>query len=136
MTTGTALLHDLRPVLNPGTFVFASVPGNRRVPSADIIASIREPEALSVIIEESAAKWVGLSPIYKCAWITLMVRSDLHAVGLTAEVAAALAKAGISCNVVAGVSHDHVFVPVAQAAAAMGVLTSLAAPADGTSVNP
>jgi hypothetical protein len=57
-----------------------------------------------------------------------MVRSDLHAVGITAEVAAALAKAGISCNVVAGVGHDHIFVPIAQAAAAMGVLASLAAP--------
>lgn len=127
MTAEPALLLDLQPVLNPGTFVFASVPGNLPVPSADIIASIREPEGMSVILEESAARWVGLSPAFECAWITLMVHSDLDAVGITAEVSSALARAGISCNVVAGLRHDHIFVPIEQAGEAMCCLKSLSA---------
>lgn len=33
--------------------------------------------------------------------------------------------AGISCNVVAGTNHDHIFVPVSQATAAMKVLHAI-----------
>jgi hypothetical protein len=131
MTAVHPLLRELRPVLNPGNFVFATVAGNQHVPPAGIIASIREPEGLSVILEESEAKWLGLSPALRCAWITLAVHTGLDDVGVTAGFTSALARAGISCNVVAGVRHDHVFVPLEQAGAAMGVLASLAAPAQG-----
>ena len=51
--------------------------------------------------------------------------SDLQAVGLTAAFASALGDAGISCNVVAGLHHDHIFVPVAQATQAVDVLLAL-----------
>ena len=54
--------------------------------------------------------------------ITLRVRSRLDAVGLTAVVSSQLAKAGISCNVVAGYFHDHLFVPVERAAEALELL--------------
>ena len=50
------------------------------------------------------------------AWITLGVESPLTAVGLTAAVSTALAEAGIACNVVAAMRHDHVFVPFDRAA--------------------
>ncbi len=50
--------------------------------------------------------------LFRSAWITLTVHSDLQAVGLTAAFAAALAQADIPCNVVAGAYHDHLFVPV------------------------
>jgi hypothetical protein len=53
------------------------------------------------------------------------VQSDLSAVGLTAAFSSALADAGISCNVVAGVFHDHLFVPVDQATQAMLTLQAL-----------
>lgn len=56
---------------------------------------------------------------------TLSVNSDLEAIGLTAASSAALGKAGISCNVVAGVNHDHIFVPIEQAGLAMQVLRAL-----------
>ena len=42
----------------------------------------------------------------------LEVNSALDAVGLTGAFANALAEAGLSCNVVAGAMHDHLFVPL------------------------
>lgn len=55
------------------------------------------------------------------------MHSALEAVGLTAAVALALTDAGISCNVVAGFHHDHLFVPFGRAAEAVAVLEALAA---------
>jgi hypothetical protein len=46
-------------------------------------------------------------------------------VGLTAAFAHALGQAGISCNVVAGAYHDHIFVPYEQAERAMEALIGL-----------
>ncbi|CCA53561.1 hypothetical protein SVEN_0274 [Streptomyces venezuelae ATCC 10712] len=60
------------------------------------------------------------------ARITLRVHSALDAVGLTAAVAGALAEAGLSCNVVAGFHHDHLFVEHARAQEALAVLDRLA----------
>jgi uncharacterized protein len=62
---------------------------------------------------------------FTAAWITLNVHSDLAAVGLTAAFSGALGQAGISCNVVAGVHHDHLFVPIDQAQRAMEALHAL-----------
>ena len=88
-------------------------------------ASIREPEGLSVILAEEDAVDLRLPIAFIAAWITLAVNSDLAAVGLTAAFSTALGQAGISCNVVAGVHHDHLFVPVDQAQQAMAVLHAL-----------
>jgi hypothetical protein len=65
--------------------------------------------------------------MFRAAWITLTVHSDLHAVGLTAAVADALAGKRISCNVVAAAHHDHLFVPVDEGAAALAALRDLQA---------
>jgi hypothetical protein len=119
------LLRTMQPTRNDGSYVFASVPDEQHLPVQAVVASIREPEGLSVVIEESAARQARLSPVFRCAWITLSVNSDLHAVGLTAAFSPALAKAGVSCNVVAGVNHDHIFVPVEQADLALEVLRAL-----------
>ena len=64
---------------------------------------MREPEGISVVVEEQRAKAIGLRSVMQCAWIKLTVNSDLEAVGLTAAFASALGGAGISCNVVGGV---------------------------------
>jgi len=53
------------------------------------------------------------------------VPSDLAAVGLTAAFAQALAAVGISCNVLAGAHHDHLFVPVDRATDALAALRAL-----------
>jgi len=59
------------------------------------------------------------------ARISLTVHSDLAAVGLTAAFAGALGREGISCNVIAGYHHDHLFVQWDRrfdAVAALGAL--------------
>ncbi|MGI4855639.1 MAG: ACT domain-containing protein [Janthinobacterium lividum] len=49
----------------------------------------------------------------------------LRYLGLTAAATTALAAAGISCNGVAAVYHDHLFVPLADAARALHTLHPL-----------
>ncbi|HVO99176.1 MAG TPA: ACT domain-containing protein [Bryobacteraceae bacterium] len=115
------------PVLNPGVFVFASVKPGVAIEPEFILASIKEPEGLSVVMNEADAQHRNLEPLFRCAWITLSLNSDLHSVGLTAAFAAALASAGISCNVIAGAYHDHIFVPAQMAEQAMRELHSLQA---------
>jgi hypothetical protein len=78
-----------------------------------------------VVIAESEATSRGIPILFRAAWITLTAHSDLRAIGLTAAFSAALSKAGISCNVIAGAHHDHIFVPETQAAEAIAVLKEL-----------
>src|SRR5262249_52470071 len=54
------------------------------------------------------------------------VHSNLAAVGLTATVSTRLAAAGISCNVIAGNLHDHLFVPHDRGLEALQILNQLA----------
>jgi hypothetical protein len=44
-------------------------------------------------------------------------------------VASALAEAGIACNMVAALNHDHVFVPADRAEEALTILRALQAAA-------
>ena len=119
------LLRTLEPVLNEGVYAFALLPPGRSPEGLDPIATMRETEGLTVVVEESAALAHGLPILFRAAWLTLTVASDLEAVGLTAAFSAALGRAGISCNVIAGACHDHLFVPVALADAALEVLKGL-----------
>ena len=119
------LIRSMEPVLNPGTYVYASVPLGTDVSRVDCVATVREPEGLTLVLPEEAAQGLGLDVLFRCAWITLRVHSDLHAVGLTASFSTALGQAGISCNVVAGAYHDHIFVPVERADLAMAALRDL-----------
>jgi len=119
------LLVHMQPVLNPGRYAFVAVPDEVILEPHRIIASMREPEGLSAILPEQDALDLGLPVAFVAAWITLTVHSDLAAVGLTAAFARALADAGIGCNVVAGVRHDHLFVPFDQAQQALDALRAL-----------
>ena len=120
-----SLVRTMEPVLNPGTYVFAGRAEGAVLAAGDLVASIHEPEGLSVVVERSRAAAAGLTGTFPCAWITLTVDSALDAVGLTGVFSTALGRAGISCNVVAGTHHDHIFVPVDQAETAMRVLRAL-----------
>jgi len=119
------LLARMQPELHPGRYAFVALPAGVALDQSQIVASIREPEGLSVILPEQAALELDAPIAFTAAWISLTVHSDLAAIGLTAAFSRALEHAGISCNVVAGVHHDHLFVPVEQAQAAMDALHAL-----------
>jgi uncharacterized protein len=102
-----------------------SVPFNTNLSKIMPLATFRELEGLTVVLEESVAIAANFKVLFRAAWITLRVQSDLQAVGLTAAFASALGAAGISCNVIAAAFHDHIFVPIEDAQAAMAVLIKL-----------
>lgn len=119
------MIRRMAPTKATGVYVFATIPAGTDLAALDPVASVREQEGLTVVVEESKAKEAGLTPVFRAAWITLNVHSDLRATGLTAAFSAALALAGIGCNVFAGTYHDHVFVPHERADEAMTVLQEL-----------
>ena len=119
------LLASMEPVLNDGVYGFATLSSDSTLPLPHMVAMVREPEGVSVVAETSLLAQHGIPSRFQAAWITLKVHSDLAAVGLTAAFAAALGEAGISCNVVAGHCHDHIFIPHEQAEAAMRCLKAL-----------
>jgi hypothetical protein len=120
------MLRDMSPALNGGEYVFCSVDRQDLPAGWEAVGWFREKEGLTVILPRSRADALGLSYAFVGAWITLNVHSALEAVGLTAAVSQALARAGISCNIVAGYFHDHLFVPLAQGAQALEILQQLA----------
>jgi uncharacterized protein len=124
------LLASMDPVQRPGDFVFVVAPDEALLERLAPEATIREPEGLTAVLRRENADALGLPYDYVAAWITLRVHSALEAVGLTAAVSTALARAGLSCNVIAGCHHDHLLVPVDQAPAALEVLSDLAREAD------
>ena len=126
-TNLSRLLASLSPRLNPGRFVFCSVPQPTVVQVAGALGSFREAEGTTLILAREEAERLGLAYDYLAAWITLEVHSSLAAVGLTAAFAKALAGEGISCNVIAGFHHDHLFVAEADVERAMAALQRLAA---------
>ncbi|MEU6016848.1 ACT domain-containing protein [Streptomyces sp. NPDC047515] len=121
------LLSGMRPELNPGRYVFTTMPRDAVPESVDPVVTVTEPEGLTLVLPEEQAVSAGLRHHYVAGWITLRVRSALDAVGLTAAVSLALTDAGLSCNVVAGFHHDHLFVPYDRAVEAVEVLEALAA---------
>jgi uncharacterized protein len=123
------LLATMEPVLNPVEIAYVLVPPGAPCPvdlaGPDVVGAFREPEGLTVILHLDAAERMRLPILFRAAWITLSVHSDLEAVGLTAAFASALGADGISCNVVAASFHDHIFVPVEAAERAMAALRNL-----------
>jgi hypothetical protein len=118
------LLRGMSPRLNPGAYVYTRVDG--AVPEgAEPVVVVREDEGLTLVLPQQQADTLGLLYDFVAAWITLEVHSALEAVGLTASVSRALTEAGISANVVAGFTHDHLFVPHPRAADALHALQSL-----------
>ena len=106
------LLAGLTPILDPVEYGFETVA--EAPPLGDAFALIREEEGVTMI--RPGKGW---------ARITLGVHSSLAAIGLTARVASALAKGGISANMVAAFHHDHVFVAWARRDDALAILHGL-----------
>lgn len=121
----TMLLQSMEPVLQNGVYAYCSVSHDTDLSGVKALATFRETEGITVVLPEVEALKQGFSVMFRAAWITLNVHSDLQAVGLTAAFASALGAAGISCNVMAGAFHDHIFVPVEQVQTAMAALRAL-----------
>jgi uncharacterized protein len=121
------LLAGLDPLLHDGQYVFVTLP-DRTVPTGlDPVLTFEEEEGPTLIVPRGQADAAGLKGVFPSAWITLRIHSSLEAVGMLAAIAAALADAGISCNVVSAYYHDHVFVPYGRAEDAVSLIRGLRA---------
>jgi uncharacterized protein len=123
------LLAMLTPQLQEGSYVFCVAPTELDLNKVDLIGFFQESEGRTLILKQEEADRLGLAYTFVAAWLTLTVHSALDAVGLTAAFATALAKEGISCNIIAGFYHDHLFVAQADGAKALAVLEALSATA-------
>ena len=127
MTDLEQMLATLEPLVREGEYVYVLDPGGSvTMPAAEAV--VAEAEGRALVVRREAADRAGLPYDFVGAWITLSVHSSLEAVGLTAAFSAALAQAGIGCNVLAGLHHDHLLVPYAQRDAAVAALRALAHP--------
>lgn len=119
------LLRTMKPVLNDGNFVFCTVKDIAQLNLNDILLFFKEEEGVTIIVEQTIADNLQLDYSFVASQITLTVHSSLEAVGLTAAFSKALAEEQISCNVVAGYFHDHIFVEKKMADKAMAVLNRI-----------
>lgn len=119
------LLKEANPLLNRGQYVFVTVNDNIILDKCNCIMQFQEQEGTALILNKNEADSLNLEYNSIFAWITLQVHSSLDAVGLTAAFSKALANNNISCNVVAGFYHDHIFVNYNIKDKAMDVLSQL-----------
>lgn len=121
------LLRSMEPRLHDGEFDFCTIAAGVAVGAGlHPVVTVAEVEGTTLVLPVAEAAAQGHPETFRCRWITLTVNSALNAVGLTAAVATALTHDGISCNVVAGFHHDHLFVPADSAQAAMSAIGALA----------
>jgi len=119
------LLAAMRPKLNEGEYVFCVTNDRDLIDRVSAIGKFQEKEGTTMIIERGQADKLNLAYDYVAAWITLEVHSSLEAVGLTATFSSALAENNISCNVIAGFYHDHIFVDRKDGERALDLLKTL-----------
>ena len=125
---GSAQLKAVKcvaPILNEGEYVFVSITNIESIPRAITICEIKEKEGNTLVLKKEDAEKFRLPFEFVAAWITLNVHSSLEAVGLTAAFSTELGKNNISCNVIAGFYHDHIFVDKKDEDKAMNVLWNM-----------
>ena len=119
------LMKNLRPRLVEEDFVFTMVDSLHNIALEELQGMIREEEGITLVVKKDFADKHRLNYDFPMAMISLDVYSSLEAVGLTAVVSKELANYHISCNIMAGYYHDHLFVIKDDAEKALKILNSL-----------
>ncbi|KAM0709756.1 hypothetical protein Q7P35_003796 [Cladosporium inversicolor] len=125
------LLASMEPLLQPGNFVFATVPPSdttflSRLQAHSFEMLFRESEGWTLIASKSTAEALGLEAIFPCRKVTLGVHSSLDAVGFMAAVTTRLAEVSVGVNPVSGFYHDHLFVREGEEDRVADVIRALA----------
>jgi hypothetical protein len=123
----TVQLKSMHPKLQSDMFVFLTVKDDF---PADIqtraVMVFREREGMTVVISENLAGELAPADHPRWAMVTLVVHSDLNAVGFLAAITQKLAKAGVAVKAVSAFHRDHLFVPWEKRDTAMNTLRTFA----------
>ncbi|NPD47358.1 ACT domain-containing protein [Lentimicrobium sp. S6] len=119
------VLKNLSPQLKKGVFVFCSIDHVKNIKEENIMASIVETEGRTIVLKKEIADSLKLPYSVTMNWITLNVNSSLELVGLSAIISKKFTDHHISCNLMAGYYHDHIFVPEEDSNMAIKLLHEL-----------
>ncbi len=111
--------------LNKGEYVFCFVKELNMISSIDILCSFKEINGYSIIISKNTAISNSLKYDFISAWITFDTITHLDSIGITSLFSSALSNENISCNVVASLNNDHIFVPFKKRIKALEILNNL-----------
>jgi uncharacterized protein len=122
------LLRTIQPTIIEGNWAFATVPKGKPVPPGlNPLMTYREPEGVTLLLDEQELARSGLPHAFFCRGISLNVSSSLYAIGFLAAVSEVLAKAAMSINIVSAYHRDYIFVPSGRAEEAVALLKKLGA---------
>lgn len=119
------LLRSMKPELQAGTYVFATVDASTNTTGLAPRMVFEEQEGKTLILLQEMAEKHGIAAEFPCRMITLNIHSALDAVGFLAKITNLLADLGMGVNPVSAFYHDHLFVPDDRAEDALQALKTL-----------